>query len=128
MVDNTIRDLFYELTALIADEKMNNGMVYWWILLDARVTFYFQGHCMDIKLPTPKLARYGFASEYNKKKYNEEEIARVRGIWKTFIDIYAAKREMVESGVSTVEEEFKDGILLENGAFGLKYKESWGWR
>lgn len=127
MVHSAIKDLFQELTALIADEKMSNGKVYWWILLDARVTFYLQGHCMDIKLPIPQLASYGFASEYNRKKHNEKEIERVRGIWKAFIDIYADKKEKVDSGASTVEEAFKDGIFLENGEFGLKYKESWPW-
>lgn len=118
-----IEDYVIELNKLI--QEAGNDKCYWWVLLDARTVFLFKGHILNIKLPLPQLACYGFASRDRMKKHNEEEIERVRSIWKEFIDLLKEKVELVNSGQQTVDEAFTGGILLENGEYGLKYKDDW---
>lgn len=80
---------------------------------------------MSIKLPLPHIATYGFASRYRMKKYNEEEIERVRAIWQSLTEQFKEKKEKVDTGQQTVDEAFEGGILLENGEYGLKYNKMW---
>lgn len=127
MVHSDLKDLNEELTKLIADRNHNNGRVYWTVFLDARVSFYVDGKYMNIRLPLPKIVNYGFASKYNMKKHNENEVERARNIWIEFIKILKDKLDKVRTGASTVEAEFSEGILLGDGQYGLKYEESWMW-
>lgn len=125
MAHESLNDLKLEVTKLVSDKNMNNGKVYWWELLDCRVSCFKNGKWLYIKLPEPTLAHCGWADNYRKKKYNEAEIERVRGIWSEFIRIFKEKLESVDTGQQTMEEAFKDGILLENGEYGLKYEKNW---
>jgi len=123
MWNQHIKDLVIELNTII--QGVGNEKCYWWVLLDARVLFLFKGQMLSVKLPLPQLAHYGFASRYRMKKYNEEEIERVRAVWRLFIEELKKKIEAVDNGQQTVDEAFTGGILLENGEYGLKYKENW---
>lgn len=118
-----IKDYVTELDKLIQDA--GNKKCYWWVLLDARILFLFKGCMMSVKLPFPRIIHYGFACRYRMKKHNEEEINRVREIWRAFIERLKEKIDAVNTGQQTIDEAFTEGILMENGEYGLKYKEEW---
>lgn len=118
-----IKDYVIELEKLI--HEAGNKKCYWRVLLDARILFLFKGHFLSVKMPFPHLVHYSFADNYRMKKYNEAEIARVREIWRVFVEHLKEKIEAVNTGQQTVDEAFTEGILLENGEYGLKYKEKW---
>lgn len=120
MWDRYIREERIVLERILAQK------CYWWTLFDANLIAHIKGIFIGIKLPLPRLVGRGsFADPYRRKKYNEEQILKARKIWEEFIQIMQEKMERVNSGQTTVEEEFKDGIFFEEGRYGLKYKEDW---
>lgn len=117
MWDKHIQDLRIEFERLIPHK------CHWWTLVDAEICISIDGHIMDIKLPIPKIL--GNPAWHEEEKYrerNEAEIARVREMWNQLIVAMKEKLKKIDEGSSAVETEFKDGILFENGKYGLNYK------
>ena len=120
MWDRYIREQRLRLERVIARK------IYWWILTDAEFVTHICGHTMNIKLPIPQiLGNPKWKDEWKYKERNEAELNRVRMIWDQLTDATEEKKNKIEAGVSTVEKEFKEGILFEDGKYGLKYGGSW---
>lgn len=114
----------------IALERVLAQKCYWWVLIYAELCIFIKGKQMNIRLPLPAIrckqqrSRWDFNYLRN-KEHDEAEIARCKAIWSSLTESIQEKMQKIETGESTVEDEFKDGILFEDGKYGLKYKESW---
>lgn len=119
-----VEDIRIELENVL---KQEGNSIHWWVLLNkAMLVVYVRKHRMDIKLPLPTiLGSSKWRDEWKYKERDEAEIERVRAIWSKLVHQIREKLEKVDNGVSTIEEEFKEGILFEDGQWGLKYERSW---
>lgn len=124
MWDRYIREYRIALERILIQEGNN---IYWWVLLDRPMLVVFvRGHKMDIKLPLPTvLGKSKWHDEWKYKERNEAEIARCSNIWSSLVNQLQEKLARIDRGESTMEAEFKDGILFEDGQWGLKYERSW---
>ena len=120
----------YVREEIVALERVLAQTCYWCVLVNTvYICIYIKHRQMNIKLPLPVIkTNQKWRDGWKYKKHDDAEIARCKAIWSSLTAQIQSKLQRIEAKESTVEEEFKDGILLENGAFGLKYKESWGWR
>ena len=100
---------------------------YWWVPINtAYVSIHIKGEIMRIKLPLPEIfANPKWHDEWKWKEHDDAEITRCKAIWRGLVTAIEEKLQRIDAGESTVEQEFKEGILFEDGKYGLKYKESW---
>lgn len=119
-----IKDIRIELEEILEQEGCS---IHWWSLLNkAMLVVCVRNHIMEIKLPLPTiLGSSKWHDEWKYKEQNEAELERVRNIWSKLVHQIREKLEKVDNGDSTIEDEFKDGILFEDGQWGLKYERSW---
>lgn len=117
----------YILEERITLESVLDQKCYWWVLINtAYLCIYIKGRQMNLKLPTPRIfANPKWHDEWKWKKHDDAEIARCKEIWSDLAVSIQERLKRIDAGESTVEVEFKDGILFEDGKYGLKYKESW---
>ena len=115
MWDKYIKDLRLEL------EQVAPNRIYWYVLHDAIFTMCMGEYVFGVNLPLPKVfGTQAWKDEWKYKAHNEKEIERVRTIWSELISQMREKLSRIEAGESDVEHEFKDGILFEDGKYGLR--------
>lgn len=121
----------YVSEEIIALQKVLDQKCYWWVLINnVFLCTHIKGERMDIKLPLPVIQncqeRRRWDFKYMKRKeHDDEEIARCKAIWSGLVEAIQERFQRINAGEPTVEEEFKAGILFEDGKYGLKYKEKW---
>ena len=121
MLDRHTADIRSGIDWLIT--KAGNKCYWWDVAWENKVSivFFVKGVQCEINLPTTRLQAYGYPTRWREDR-NKPEIERIRGIWSDFYNKFKEKIDRIESGESTVAEEFRDGILLSNGDVGLKAK------
>lgn len=77
------------------------------------VQFEMKGRRIKFLLPTPV---YGIAVTKNRRTMTRDQVAQLtRSRWRALVIAIKAKLECVESGITTLEQEFMAHIVLPNG-------------
>ena len=117
----------YLCEEIVTLERVLDQKCYWAVLVNTvYVCVFIKRRKMNIKLPLPVLkANPKWRDEWKYKEHDDAEIKRCKAIWRELTEIIQEKLQRINAGESNTEEEFKEGILFEDGRYGLKYKESW---